>query len=112
KEGPKTRGSDRLIYSTQYGWNGDVYRLLVKALSIDPPELTFRYSALSERIVAICLNGSPSGSSITSACSQSAKIVNDSAGDRIVEWDGDHDVFDIRVPYFLFYLRWSDATDS
>lgn len=112
KEGPKTRGSDRNIYVTRFGWNGDVYRLLVKALSVDPPKLTFRYDSLSERIIGICKNGGPSGSSITSACSHSAKIVNDAAGTRIVEWDGEHDVFDIRDPYFLFYLRWSDAVDS
>lgn len=112
KEGPKTRGSDRNVFITRFGWNGDVYRLLVKALSIDPPQLTFRYNSLNERIISICENGGPSGSSITSACSHSAKIVNDSAGERIVEWDSDHDVFDIRDPYLLFYLRWSDATDS
>lgn len=112
KEGPKTRGSDRNIYATVYGWNGDVYRLLVKALSVDPPKLTFRYDSLSERILELCTSGGPSGSSITSACSHSAKIVNDAVGTRIVEWDGGHDVFDIRDPYFLFYLRWSDAVDS
>lgn len=112
KEGPKTRGSDRNIYATKFGWNGDVYRLLVKALSMDPPQLTFRYAPLNERIAGICASGSPSGSSIISACSQSAKIVNDAAAERIVEWDGEHDVFDIRDPYFLFYIRWSDATDS
>jgi hypothetical protein len=112
KEGPKTRGSDRNVYITRMGWNGDVYRLLVKALSIDPPQLTFRYPSLNERIQGMCVSGGPSGSSITSACAHSAKIVNDAAGERIVEWDGEHDVFDIRDPYFLFYLRWSDATDS
>jgi hypothetical protein len=112
KEGPKTRGSDRNVYITRIGWNGDVYRLLVKALSIDPPQLTFRYPSLNERIQGMCVSGGPSGSSITSACAHSAKIVNDAAGERIVEWDGEHDVFDIRDPYFLFYLRWSDATDS
>lgn len=112
KEGPKTRGSDRNVYITRFGWNGDVYRLLVKALSIDPPQLTFRYPSLNDRIQGMCEGGGPSGSSITSACAHSAKIVNDAAGERIVEWDGEHDVFDIRDPYFLFYLRWSDATDS
>jgi hypothetical protein len=112
KEGPKTRGSDRNVYITRFGWNGDVYRLLVKALSIDPPQLTFRYPSLNERIQGMCVSGGPSGSSITSGCAHSAKIVNDAAGERIVEWDGEHDVFDIRDPYFLFYLRWSDATDS
>ena len=112
KEGPKTRGSDRNVYVTRFGWNGDVYRLLVKALSMDPPQLTFRYTSLNKRISDICAGSVPSGSSITSACAHSAKIVNDTAGERIVEWDSDHDVFDIRDPYFLFYLRWSDATDS
>ncbi|MCO4113148.1 MULTISPECIES: ATP-binding protein [Aeromonas] len=112
KEGPKTRGSDRNLYFTTFGWNGDVYRLLVKAISLDPPKLTFRYSPLSERILGMCTRESPSGSSITSACSHSAKIVNDAAGTKIVEWDGEHDVFDIRDPYFLFYIRWSGAADT
>jgi hypothetical protein len=112
KEGPKTRGSDRLIHQTKYGWAGDVYRLLVKALSLNPPTLTFRYTPLNERIVSICNATGPSGSSITGACEHSARIVNDAALDRIVEWDGENDVFDIRDPYFLFFLRWSDITDS
>lgn len=112
KEGPKTRGSDRLIHPTAYGWSGDVYRLLVKALSIDPPQLTFRYGPLSARISSICTGTPPSGSSITSACEHSAKIVNDAALDRIVEWDSESDVFDIRDPYFLFFLRWSDTIDN
>ena len=112
KEGPKTRGSDRLIYNTVHGWNGDVYRLLVKALSLDPPTLTFRYGPLNERITGMCRDSTPSGSSITGACEHSARIVNDAALDRIVEWDGESDVFDIRDPYFLFFLRWSDMTDS
>lgn len=112
KEGPKTRGSDRLIYDTTFGWSGDVYRLLVKALSLDPPTLTYRYAPLNERITGMCQGTSPSGSSITGACEHSARIVNDAAVDRIVEWDGGSDVFDIRDPYFLFFLRWSDITDS
>lgn len=112
KEGPKTRGSDRLIHNTAYGWSGDVYRLLVKALSLDPPTLTFRYAPLNDRITSMCQGSAPSGSSITGACEHSARIVNDAALDRIVEWDGSSDVFDIRDPYFLFFLRWSDLTDS
>lgn len=112
KEGPKTRGSDRNLYLTKFGWNGDVYRLLVKAISLDPPKLTFRYTPLSERILGMCTGESPSGSSITSACSHSAKIVNDAVGTKIVEWDGEHDVFDIRDPYLLFYIRWSGTADT
>lgn len=112
KEGPKVRGADRKIYVSKDGWQGDVYKLLAKALSLDPPELTFRYQPLVDRIAATCNGMSPSGSSVTSACYHVAKIVNDAVGERIVEWDAENDVFDIRDPYFLFYLRWSDAVDG
>lgn len=112
KDGPKVRGSDRKLYRTRGGWDGDVYLLLVKALSVNPPQLTFRYNSLIDRISGVCVRSSPSGSSVTSACEQSAKIVNNSARDRVVEWDPENDVFDIRDPYFLFYLRWSGAAGS
>ncbi len=112
KEGPKTRGADRKIHVSRYGWQGDVYKLLVKALSLDPPQLTFRYQSLIDRIAATCDQDPPSGSSATSACFQIAKIVNDTVGERVVEWDAENDVFDIHDPYLLFYLRWSDAVDG
>ena len=111
-EGPKTRGSDRKIHISTLGWQGDVYKFLIKALSPDPPCLNFRYQPLVDRINSICKGESPSGSSITSACLHSASIANDTADDSIVEWDGESDVFDIRDPYLLFYLRWSDVIDD
>lgn len=111
-EGPKTRGSDRKSYISVNGWQGDVYRFLIKAISLDPPCLTFRYQPLVDRIVSLCVGESPSGSSITSACHHVANLANDSANNNIVEWDGDNDVFDIRDPYLLFYLRWSEIADS
>lgn len=111
-EGPKTRGSDRKSYISKYDWQGDVYRLLLKAISLDPPCLTFRYQPLVDRIVSLCTGESPSGSSITSACYHTANIANDSADNNIVEWDGDNDVLDIRDPYLLFYLRWSEIADG
>jgi hypothetical protein len=111
-EGPKTRGADRKSYISVNGWQGDVYRFLIKAISLDPPCLTFRYQPLVDRIVSLCVGESPSGSSITSACLHVANLANDSANNNIVEWDGDNDVFDIRDPYLLFYLRWSEIADS
>jgi len=111
-EGPKTRGSDRKIYITKYGWQGDVYRLLLKAIALDPPQLNFRYQSLVDRISSICSGESPSGSSITSACYHATSIGNDAAGDNIIEWDSDNDVLDIRDPYFIFYLRWSEVIDD
>jgi hypothetical protein len=110
-EGPKTRGSERKIHISTYGWQGDVYKFLVKALSLNPPSLNFRYQPLVDRISSICLGDAPSGSSITSACFHTASIANDAAGDSIVEWDAGNDVFDIRDPYLLFYLRWAEVID-
>ena len=58
----------------------------------------------------VAKGGTPSGSSVTSACYHAAAMVNDSVGEKIVEWDSENDVF-IRDPYFLFYLRWADVAD-
>ncbi len=110
-EGPKTRGSDRKVYISTFGWQGDVYRFLLKAISLDPPRLNFRYQPLLERISSICNGESPSGSSITNACYHCATIANASANNSIIEWDSENDVLDIRDPYLLFYLRWSDIAD-
>ncbi len=107
-EGPKPRGSDRKIFMSKDGWQGDVYSFLIKALSLNPPQLNFRYQSLVYRISKICENDTPSGSSITSACHYATIIANDAAEDKIIEWDSDNDVFDIRDPYFLFYLRWAE----
>lgn len=111
-EGPKTRGADRKIHVSTFGWQGDVYKFLIKALSLSPPQLNFRYQPLVDRISSICNDEPPSGSSITSACHHAAVIANDAARDNIVEWDSENDVFDIRDPYLLFYLRWSELIDG
>ena len=111
-EGPKTRGSNRKIHISKKGWQGDVYRFLIAAISLDPPTLNFRYQPLRERIAAICTGELPSGSSLISACQHSSNIANSSAGNNVVEWDSENDVFDIRDPYLLFFIRWSETIDS
>lgn len=108
REGPRVRGSDRISHALKDGSNGDVYSLLIKCLAIDPPQLTLRYDDLVARVKSLCVAQTPSGSSITGACSHMAKIANDSAGENIIEWDGDNDVLDIRDPYLLFYIRWGE----
>ncbi|MCB1681226.1 MAG: ATP-binding protein [Alphaproteobacteria bacterium] len=112
-DGPKTRGSDRKLYKTRFGWEGDVYKLLLKAFASNPPTLNFRYQELTDRVASIVEKDAtaPSGSSVTGACQHAASIANSSAGNSIVEWDSDNDVFDIRDPYFLFYLRWAEVLD-
>jgi hypothetical protein len=109
KDGPKTRGERRKSYPLSNGYSLDVYPLVLKALSENPPELTIRYPNLLGRIQRLCRNGEgPSGSSVTGACAHMAEIANATSGSTILEWDGESDVFDIRDPYLLFALRWSE----
>lgn len=110
KDGPKTRGERRKSYPLNDGSSLDVYPLVLKALSGNPPELTIRYPNLLGRIQRLCRSGEgPSGSSVTGACAHMAEIANATSGSTILEWDGESDVFDIRDPYLLFALRWSEV---
>ena len=107
KEGPKTRGTVRHVHRTKNFGSLDVYPLILKAIAQDPPTLTFRYQSLTDRIQAICEDEGPAGSSVTGACNHMARIANESENIAVIEWDGEHDVLDVRDPYLLFFLRWA-----
>lgn len=111
EEGPKTRGEKRKTHILTDGSQVDVYPLILRAIALNPPELTIRYANLLNRIQAMCQTDAPSGSSVTGACAHMTEIANGAAGTVIVEWDGENDVLDIRDPYLLFALRWSPAGD-
>ena len=109
KDGPKVRGTERNSYVLKDGTASDVYPILIKAISQAPPELTLSYPSLLTRIAAVCAVEHPQGSSVTGACTHMSALANDVAGAPIVEWDADKDVLDIRDPYLLFALRWSES---
>ena len=109
KQGPKVRGTERNSYILKDGAASDVYPILVSAIARTPPELTMSYPNLLNRIATICVADHPQGSSVTGACSHMSILANDAAGVSIMEWDGDKDVLDIRDPYLLFALRWSES---
>ncbi len=111
KEGPKTGGTERKTHRLKDGNDFDVYPIVLRAVALDPPELTHRYPSLQQRIEQICEGSVPVGSSVTGACEHLAAIANDSAAVQVIEWDQGNDVLDIRDPYLLFYLRWSEFTD-
>lgn len=109
REGPKTRGTDRLTYRLRAGDTGDVYTIVLRALALDPPQLRFPYSQLLSRIQEVCERDTPSGSSTTGACFHIATLANDGQPKILIEWDTDREILDIREPYLLFYMRWSDT---
>lgn len=108
RDGPKVRGTERNSYVLKDGTAKDVYPILIKAISQPPPVLTLSYPSLLTRIAAVCANEHPQGSSVTGACMHMSALANDVAGAPIVEWDAEKDVLDIRDPYLLFALRWSE----
>lgn len=110
KEGPKVRGTDRKPYVLKDQTASDVYPIIVKALALPPPQLTLSYPDLLKRISDVCLREHPQGSSVTGACAHMSALANDAANAAIIEWDGDKDVLDIRDPYLLFALRWSESS--
>jgi hypothetical protein len=106
--GPKTRGTERKQYSFRDGTRGDVYRCILKALSSDPPSLSFSYDELLSRIEKICEGESPVGSSVIGSCEHISRIALDKfPKERVVDWDESKHFLDIPDPYLLFYLRWS-----
>lgn len=109
KKGPKVRGTERNSYVLADGKASDVYPILVQAIALSPPELTISYPNLLDRIAKVCAADHPQGSSVTGACTHMSSLGNDAAGVSIIEWDGGQDILDIRDPYLLFALRWSEG---
>jgi hypothetical protein len=106
--GPPTRGTERKQYRFVDGSDGDVYRCVLKAVSADPPTLSFRYDDIQRRVKATCRDDEPYGSSIITTCTQMCKLALDRfARERVIDWDEQKFVLDIADPYLLFYLRWS-----
>lgn len=111
-EGPKIRGTERNNYKLSNGKTGDVYKVLMLALSLEPPVLVFKYDDLQKRISRLCSDGQPSGSSVIGSCQQIADISEDLTNSVIIEWDSENDSLHIRDPYLLFFIRWSEKMKS
>jgi hypothetical protein len=109
KQGPKVRGKDRNAYVLRETHAAeDVYPLILRAVASDPPQLTWKVNALLARVQSLCLGDQPGSGSVSGSCGHVASIANASESRQVIEWDGDRDVFYIRDPYLLFFLRWGN----
>lgn len=107
--GPRIRGTERKTYRFADGTEGDVYRVVLRAMAYDPPRLSFPYEELLQRTVKVCIADSPVGSSVTGTCLHMSKLALEKfPNERAIDWDETKQVLDIPDPYLLFYLRWSD----
>lgn len=106
--GPRTRGTERKTYKFHDGTEGDVYRVVLRAIADVPLRLSFPYQELLARTTKICVGEPPVGSSVTGTCVHMAKLALEKfPSERAVDWDEQKQVFDIPDPYLLFYIRWS-----
>ncbi len=106
--GPPTRGTKRTMFTFHDGTTGDVYRVVLKAVASNPPQLSFTYDELLIRTAKECVVDSPVGSSVTSTCVHMAKLATEKfPNDQVIDWDDSKPVLDLPNPYFMFYLRWS-----
>jgi hypothetical protein len=107
--GPRTRGTERKTYKFPDGKDGDVYRVVLRAVADNPPRLSYPYEDLLSRTAKVCVGESPVGSSVTGTCLHMSKLAREKfPNERAVDWDEQKQVFDIPDPYLLFYLRWSN----
>lgn len=107
--GPKIRGRERKLYQLSNGKDGDLYEVLLRALSLGKPSLSFSYQEIKKRIAEIVPVDPPRGVDISEALDQVHKRVLDKLGeDRVLDWDAEKETLDIPDPYFLYYMRWSE----
>jgi len=107
--GPKERGRERKLYQFTDGTSGDVYRCILRSISLDPPRLSFDYDELMRRASTLCDGESPTGSSLQGSCDHMIKLARTKfPNERAIDWNREREILDVPDPYLLYYLRWSD----
>lgn len=110
--GPKERGQERKQFRFSDGSVGDVYRAVLLAISAEPPQLTFTYDNLLDRVQSITVDEKPVGSSISQALSQMDTPLSKNLSPLVPLLEWDENILTIIEPYFLFFLRSSSKLSS
>lgn len=106
--GPKPHGVQRLTYQLKDGSSGDIYKIILKAISQNPPLASPPYAEIKSRCQLLVEGDVLQGASITQALQQTGKRIIEKLGeDRVLEWDEEKELLSIPDPYFLYYLRWA-----
>ncbi len=107
ERGPRVRGTERKVYELKDGSAGDVYTVVLKAISSGQPRLALKYQEIRERVEQITGGEPPSGSSIVSTLTQMDEAAQSMRqGDRVLEWDAEKETLNFPDPYFVYFLRW------
>jgi len=112
--GPRKR-HERTIYQLINGTEGDLYRVALASLSIDPIKTSIDYEELKQRTARVCASDKrPIGRAIQGALewmSNKARSISRQLKPQqepVLEWRSIPSVLELPDPYFTFYLRWRE----
>lgn len=106
KSGPNPRGQKRKTYTINSGNQVDMYELLLKAISVDPPKVSLSIDEIKRRMDAMVSDADkPDRKKIKTTIDQVQSIMQTSEPMYQVFEYKDDKVY-ILEPLFLFYLRW------
>jgi len=103
RQGPLRRGPERKVFGFVGEGRGDVYELLVRTISKDPPQLRFSYEEIRERAGSLAPGERPD---LLAALGQWNDLFTD-ADYRPVEWDSEQRQLNILDPHLFFWIRYS-----
>jgi hypothetical protein len=103
-------GNDRNVYLYNPGrTEGDIYDLILRAVSENPPQTTFDQADILDRIETVTFGETPHSGNITQAIKRIDKWTSEYSDEaHVFEWDDERKCLEIPDPYLMFYLRWSD----
>ena len=100
RQGPPTRGSERLEYRLRNGGAADVYECLIKAIRLDPPFLYLTLDELRERVRTLLLDQKEPN--IRSALQQYDALFEDKEQALPLDWDDEKRRLTVVDPTLLF----------
>lgn len=105
KAGPSTRGQQRLQYTLSDGSKRDIYGLILKVLSDDPPLVELSIEELMERIKKSAPENMITTKKVRDSLKNWQKLL-ETLGSlyQVLEWKDD--TIHVLDNMFLFYIRW------
>jgi len=98
----------RKLYSFENGQSGDLYKLILKAISRGEPVLDLPYSLIRTRMDKL-VDNVPSANYIQTILDRIYMIqLQQLENDVVMEWDLNSLMLYITDPYFLYYIRWAE----
>ena len=109
--GETTNNNGRNDYEFPLRGEGDIYDVILRALSMNPPKLTLDRQKIIERVSHVCRNETPQSSNIIQTIQRMDKWVSKKIpeNEHCFDWADDRNTLEIPDPYLIFCLRWSDT---